>query len=82
MYPNYNMAQNSSNMYQNSPYFYDYQNRENEDERFIPGGFIAPFLLGGLAGYAIGGRPNNNYPTVYPYNYYYNNFYYPPYYYY
>lgn len=82
MYPTYNMGQNYPNMYQN---FNENQNEIYQDERFIPGGgFIAPLLLGGLAGYAIAGRPNNfqnPYSYPYPYNYYYNNFYYSPYYY-
>ena len=51
------------------------------DERFV-GGLIAPLLLGGVAGYAIG--QNNNYGRPYmfytqPYPYYYPN--YNPYYY-
>lgn len=81
MYPTYNMVQSFPNMYRNDQYLYNNQNKMNQGDRFIPGGFIAPLLLGGLAGYAIAGRPNN-YPYPYPYNYYYNNFYYPPYYYY
>lgn len=79
MYPNYNMVENYPNMYPNNQIFF--QNQLNQDERFFPGGFIAPLLLGGVAGYLIGERPNNYpYPYPYPYNYYYNNFYYPPYY--
>lgn len=66
MYPRYNIYQNGNYM----------QNIRGNDDRFIGGGFFAPLLLGGLAGYAIG-RPN--YPTgPYPYNnFYYNNVYYP-----
>ena len=65
-------------MYYNySPYNY----RSNNNNRFIGGGLLAPLLVGGIAGYAIG---NNNYKNYYPYpypNYYptyypYNNYYY------
>lgn len=57
--------------------------RNNNDQRLIGGGFLAPFLLGGVAGYALG-RPNYYYqqPYYYPYPTYYNNYYYyNPYYY-
>jgi len=80
MYPRYSIPQGRNNMYVN-PQFLKNQN----EERFVAsGGFIAPLLLGGIAGYAIG-NPNGlagggNYRPNYPYNYYYNNFYYPPYY--
>ncbi len=87
MYSNYNMTQNYQNMY---PAGQNFQNnfQNSGDERFIGGGLLAPFLLGGVAGYAIGGgRPNSNYYP--PYNYSYNNYYgaypyypYYPYYYY
>lgn len=66
MYPRYNMAYNPRNMYQ-----------RGRNDRLFGGGFLAPLVLGGIAGYAIG-RPN--YYQPYPYNYYYNNFYYSPYY--
>lgn len=77
MYSNNNMIQASENY----PIFYqDFNNSYNgmnnrgiQDERLIGGGFLAPFLLGGIAGYAFG-RPNY---YQYPYNYSYNNFYYP-----
>ena len=51
------------------------------DERFV-GGIIAPLLLGGVAGYAIGQNNNYSKPYMYytqPYPYYYP--YYNPYYY-
>lgn len=74
---NYNMPQFRGNMYRQNG------NHPN-DQRFIP--FI-PFLLGGVAGYAIGNntnynRPNYYYPQpyYYPYpTYYNNNYYYNPY---
>ena len=63
------------------PNTYYYPNQS--DERFA-GGFIAPLLLGGVAGYAIGqnnmnGRPmvfypqRPVYPMYYPYYYPYRN---------
>lgn len=49
----------------------------NNDERI---GFVAPFLIGALAGGAVVGvsrpRPVVTYSTPYPY-YYYNNYNYP-----
>lgn len=75
MYPyNYNMRTYNRNMYRN------YQN----DNRIFAGGFVAPLLLGGVAGYALGtnNRPNYYYPQPYYYPMYYNNYYYyNPYYY-
>ena len=63
------MAYNRRNMYGN------FGRRRND--RFFGGGFLAPFVLGGIVGSAFG-RPNFYQP--YPYNYYYNNFYYTPFY--
>lgn len=72
------------NYYTNTPYQYSIQNNQlqnNNDERL--GGFVFPFLLGGVTGAALapnfwgGGYGYNNRP---PY-YYSNNYYYPPYYY-
>lgn len=50
-----------------------YQN----DNRFIGGGFLGPFILGGLTGGLVAPYfyPNNYGPR--PYNYSYNNYYYP-----
>ena len=68
-------------MYQNN-YRMRPQTPTTNDDRFIGGGFVAPLLLGGIAGYAIGNnRPNYYYPPqpyYYP-NLYYNNFYKYPY---
>ncbi len=82
MYPyNYNIPQFNRNMYRGV---------NNNDQRFIGGGFIAPLLLGGVAGYAIGNNNRPNYypapyyyqqPYYYPYNYSNNYYYYNPYYY-
>lgn len=62
MYPRYNMAYNRRNMYGN------FGRRNNN---FFGGGFLVPFVLGGIAGSAFS-RPNFYQP------YYYNNFYYSP----
>lgn len=72
---------NNIPQYQRNMYYRDV----NNDQRLIGGGFFAPLLLGGVAGYAIGAnRPNYYYsqPYYYPYPSYYNNYYYyNPYYY-
>lgn len=81
MYPyNYNMYQVQKNMRSNknkmtNPGYYQ------DGDRFIPGGFIVPFVLGGVTGGLVANnwRPNNNYYPVQPYPTYYNNYYYPPY---
>ena len=70
-----------NNYSQYSNYYYP-----RADERFA-GGIIAPLLLGGVAGYAIGNNNNYNnnwrpmvfYPTYRPYPIY-NPYYYPPFY--
>ena len=75
MYPyNYNMRTYNRNMYRGN----------TNDDRIFAGGFVAPLLLGGVAGYALGSnRPNYYYyPQPYYYPMYYNNYnYYNPYYY-
>jgi hypothetical protein len=76
---NYNIPQSPRNMYRGI---------NNNDQRFFGGGFVAPLLLGGVAGYALGNnnysRPNYyyGYPQgyYYPYPTYYSNNYYYPYY--
>jgi len=58
--------------------------RYNNQDRFISGGFIAPFILGGITGGLIANnRPNSyyNYPVYIPYYQQYpypqfNNYYY------
>ncbi len=73
------------NNYKNYPNINNYRNypyRNNNQDRFL----LAPFLVGGLAGTALGyGIANNQigryYPPIYlpapvPMPYYYNNFYY------
>ena len=63
---NYNIPQ-SGNFNQRN--FTSYQNRQtppirpnfDSGDRFIGGGFLGPFLLGGVGGYLLG-RPNYNGP--------------------
>lgn len=74
-------------MYTQNSYFPVNNYRPNINPNFVPnkgddrfvGGFVFPFLLGGVTGAAIApaffGGYNNNRPP-----YYYNNYYYPPYY--
>lgn len=60
MYSNYNMPNYRTNMPRRG---------FNRNDRFIGGGFIAPFLLGGITGGLLA-RPNNfggNYYAPYPY---------------
>ena len=71
-------------MYSNNRNYGQYNNMyySNNNDRFIGTGFVAPLLLGGVAGYAIG--QNNNYnngfrPMVFYPQPYYQNYYYPPY---
>lgn len=53
----------------------------NNDERFF-GGFLGPFLLGGITGGLVAPLfNNNNNGYYYQPPYYTNNYYYPPYYY-
>lgn len=76
MYSYNSMPGTNQNMY------YD-NNRSfssSSDDRFLGGGLLAPLLLGGVAGYAIGNnRPNYYYPQPYfvPGPVYYSNNYYP-----
>ena len=68
MYPNYNIPQQRQSMqsrrnFSHSPY-------RNNGDRFFGGGFLGPFLLGGIAGSLVGGRPNYGYPPPPPIIYY------------
>ena len=58
MYTNYNIPQNRNN-YQKNYKNYPTTTYYNNGDRFIGGGFLAPFLLGGVGGYLVG-RPNYN----------------------
>ncbi len=82
---NYNIPQNGRIYSRN---FNRPPMRPNNDDRFLGGGFLAPFLLGGVGGYLLG-RPNYNYngpipvyfPNGVPYQpypmpYYQSNYYY------
>ncbi len=62
MYSNYSRP----NFYQNPNYSTNY--RQNNDDRFIGGGFLGPFVLGGITGGLLA-------PAFYPRPYYNNNFY-------
>ena len=63
MYTNYNIPQNKCNYqrnYRDSNYGMNYNyptTYYNSGDRFIGGGFLGPFLLGGVGGYLLG-RPN------------------------
>ena len=65
MYNSYQIPTNFNNSYRPS---------SNQDDRFIAGGFLGPFLLGGITGGLIS-------PLFYnrPRPYYNNYYYYPPY---
>lgn len=64
-------------MYRNYPQNYNSYNNQNR----IAGGFLGPFILGGITGglvapYFYGDRPNYYYPPYYPYSgYYYGGYY-------
>lgn len=62
MYTNYNIPQKGYSKPQNYNYSKNYSPNSvyyNNDDRFIGGGFLAPFVLGGVGGYLLG-RPNYN----------------------
>jgi len=63
MYNSYQIPNNFNNSMYNS----------NSNDRFIAGGFLGPFLLGGLTGGLVSPLFYNQRP------YYNNNYYYPPY---
>lgn len=66
----------NSNMFQNQRFMYPRRNSfgfPRRNDRFLGGGFIVPFLLGGIAGSVWNNRPFYGYPN----NFYYNNYYYP-----
>ena len=57
-----------------------YQNyRKYNGDRFIGGGFLGPFILGGITGGLLAPafyqRPYNNYYYPYPVSYYYGGYY-------
>lgn len=68
-------------MFNQDPMYNNYIPINSNDERF--GGFLGPFILGGITGGLVApffnGNNNNNYQYQPPY--YMNNYYYPPYYY-
>lgn len=80
MYPSYNIPQQRQNMQIGRNY--SRPGRPNDDRFFFGGGFLGPFLLGGIAGSLVS-RPNYGYnygppPVIYypPQPYYTTNYYY------
>lgn len=78
MYPRYNIPQQNQNMQM----VRNYPSRNNNGDRFFGGGFLGPFILGGIAGSLVT-RPNYGYgppPVIYyppvPSPYYSSNNYY------
>lgn len=78
MNQNYNMPYGINNQPNRPPY-----NRPRppyNDNRLIGGGFLGPFILGGITGGLVApyfyGRPNYYYYPPYPNNYYYYGGYY------
>lgn len=63
MYNSYQIPRNFNNSYRPS---------NVSDDRLIAGGFLGPFLLGGITGGLVS-------PFFYNQRPYYNNYYYPPY---
>lgn len=63
MYPRYNIPQYGGNMQRYNTQYRPRPPYPNNDDRFFGGGFIAPFLLGGVAGSLLT-RPN--YPIYSP----------------
>ena len=79
MYQNYNKQQFYNQKPNNN--YQQFYNPNNNDDRFIGGGFLGPFILGGLTGglvapFFYGNRPNYNYYYPYPTTYYYGGGYY------
>lgn len=64
MYPRYNIPQQSQSMQTRRNNYPNRPGRPNDD-RFIGGGFLGPFLLGGIAG-SIVSRPNYGYGPILP----------------
>ncbi len=73
----YNSYQNPVNFKypMNSPRPNIPNNFNNNDSRFVGGGFLGPFLLGGITGGLVSPLFYGGYNRPY-----YNNYYYPPYY--
>ena len=66
MYNSYQIPRNFNNS--------GYRVQNSNDDRLIAGGFLGPFLLGGITGGLVSPLFYNN-----PRPYYNNNYYYPPY---
>ncbi len=72
MYNSYQMKPNFNNYLNNKPNMPINYNNEN---RLIGGGFLGPFILGGITGGLVSPFFYGGYNRPY-----YNNYYYPPYY--
>lgn len=64
MYSTYNIPQYNRNMQSYSSPRYSSYNNSSSGDRFIGGGFVAPFLLGGIAGSLL--TPRQNFPIYTP----------------
>ena len=78
MYQNYGNQQLYNQKPNNS--YQQFYNQKPNNDRFIGGGFLGPFILGGLTGglvapFFYGNRPNYNYYYPYPTTYYYGGYY-------
>lgn len=78
MYQNYSNQQLYNQKPNNS--YQQFYNQKPNNDRFIGGGFLGPFILGGLTGglvapFFYGNRPNYNYYYPYPTTYYYGGYY-------
>ena len=68
MYNNNNIPQSNGNM-QNYKMNRPHNSQNNNNDRFLGGGFFGPFILGGLTGGLIANSRPNYYPYP-PYPYY------------
>lgn len=68
---NYVSSYQNSNPYYTNTYSYNYPLSNSNDERLVGGGFLGPFILGGITGGLVSpffyGGYNNNRPPVYYY---------------
>ena len=62
------MPRNMKHVYYNYPHNYphNYNHLNQNGDRFFGGAFLAPFLLGGIAGAAVARPPYYGPPPMYP----------------